>query len=93
MKNILSISDSYEGTRLDVRRAVMTIKAYSLDPYIAIGEIRRGDGSIDTCDIKDTLDYCFGECAPDGVFVGFMCNTEQVMQVASELKANRPRIV
>ncbi len=93
MKNILSISDSYEGTRLDVRRAVMTIKAYGLDPYIAIGEIRRGDGSIDTCDIKDTLDYCFGECAPDGVFVGFMCNTEQVVQVASELKANRPRIV
>ena len=93
MKNILSISDSYEGTHLDVRRSIATIKAYDLEPFIAVGEIRRGDGTIDSCDIKDTLDFCFGECEPDGVFVGFMCNTEQVKQVAAALAANRPKIV
>ena len=92
MKNILSISDSYEGTHLDVKRSGATIKAYGMEPFIAVSEYIRSDGTGDPADIEDTLEFCFGEC-PDAVFVGFIHGEKTAAKVASAIARHRPPIV
>ena len=93
MKNILSISDSYEGTHLDVKRSIATIKGYEMEPFIAVSEFIHSDGSVDPAPIKETLEFCFNEGKPDAVFVGFMRNASQARTVARELARRQPAIV
>lgn len=93
MKKILSVSDSYEGTHLDVKRAITTIKSFEMEPYIAVSEFIRSDGSSDPVDISETLDFCFGECTPDAVFVGFIRDAKNASLVASAIAGHSPAIV
>lgn len=93
MKNILSISDSYEGTHLDVKRSVTTIKSYEMEPYIAVSEYITSDGSSVSGQIKDTLDFCFSECTPDAVFVGYIRDARNAAEAARMIAINKPAIV
>ncbi|MBP5260822.1 MAG: bifunctional hydroxymethylpyrimidine kinase/phosphomethylpyrimidine kinase [Clostridiales bacterium] len=93
MKKILSVSDSYEGTHLDVKRAITTIKAFEMDPFIAVSEFIRSDGSSDPIDIKETLDYCFEDCTPDAVFIGFIREARHAAIVASVIASHSPSII
>jgi len=93
MKNILSVSDTYEGTHLDVKRSGATIKAYGMEPFIAVSEFIHRDGTSEPVDIEDTLEFCFGECNPDAVFVGFIHGERTAARVASILAKHNPSIV
>ncbi|SCW52424.1 Phosphomethylpyrimidine kinase [Ruminococcaceae bacterium YRB3002] len=93
MRSILSISDTYEGTHLDVKRAVTTIKAYEMEPFIAISEFIHEDGSTESGQIADTLDYCFGESTPDAVFIGFIRDAMNASLIASRVAAASPSII
>jgi len=93
MKNILSVSDSYEGTHLDVKRSSATIKAYEMEPFIAVSEFIHSDGTSDPADIEDTLRFCFDECVPDAVIVGFMHEASAAAKAAQILASHRPSVV
>ena len=93
MKNILSISDSYEGTHLDVRRSITTIKSYEMEPYIAVSEYISSDGSSVSGQIKDTLDFCFGECTPDAIFIGYIRDAVNAAEAARMVASHHPDIV
>ena len=93
MKQILSISDSYEGTNLDVKRTVATIKAYEMEPLIAVSEYIHRDGTVDPGQIEETLDFCFDECEPAAVFVGFIHGARSAATIARQLRTRRPSII
>ena len=93
MKNILSVSDSYEGTLLDVKRSTASIRGFGMDPFIAVSEYVHSDGSSDSADIGDTLDFCFDGNTPDAVFVGFIKDPKNASVIASKLAGYDPAIV
>ena len=93
MRNILSVSDTYEGTHLDVKRAITTIKAYEMEPSIAISEFIRSDGSTEPGEIDETLEFCFSECPPDAVFIGFVRGPQNAYHIAKKIRAHSPSII
>ncbi|MBR2523575.1 MAG: bifunctional hydroxymethylpyrimidine kinase/phosphomethylpyrimidine kinase [Clostridiales bacterium] len=76
-----------------MKRSIATIKAYEMEPFIAVGEFIKDDGAVEPAPIEDTLDFCFGEVRPDGVFIGFMRDTDQVTSVAARIRSEKPAIV
>ena len=61
MKTVLTISDSIEGTIYDLLRCTSTIRDMGLDPLSVVPRISYKDGTSETNDVSEMLDYVFGE--------------------------------
>ena len=89
MKTVLTISDSVEGTIFDLRRCTNTIKEYSLDPLAVVPGIAYKDGTSETSDVSEMLDYAFGECEFSVLAMGFLTESDVINYVADKLEKNK----
>jgi len=88
MKNILSISDSIKNTRFDVRSSTATIKFYGMEPYVIVPEFVNENGESSKTDITESLEFCFSECEPDCIAVGFT-RDHNAIDIVSRLLSSR----
>ncbi len=89
MKTVLSISDSVQGTVYDLIRCTATIKEYGLDPLAVVPRISYSDGTSESNDVSEMLDYAFGECDFSVLAMGFVTEPEVLTYVADKLEQNK----
>ena len=85
MKQVLSISDSFENTSYDFRSKTRTFKKYGVEPFICVPQYTSVDGSTLRNDILESLEFCFGSAEVDAIAVGLMRAPEDVGLLASIL--------
>jgi|GEM_PF-968016 len=89
MRTVLTISDSVEGTSLDLLRSIATIKDFGLDPLSIVPRITYADGTSSDNDISEMLDYAFGECEFSAIDIGFITDEKVINYVADKLTADK----
>lgn len=89
MKTVLSISDSVQGTVYDLIRCTATIKEYGLDPLAVVPRISYSDGTSESNDVSEMLDYAFSECDFSVLAMGFVTEPEVLSYVADKLEKNK----
>lgn len=75
MRTVLAISDSVENTQFDLSRSIGTIKDLGLDPLAIVPTFFRQDGSSESFDVTENIDYCFDECSFEAIKLGYITTT------------------
>jgi len=82
MKNILSISDSIDNTRFDVKYSIATIKSYGMEPFVIVPEFTDEEGNSQSSDVLESLEFCFSEMQPDSISIGYIRNADAISRIA-----------
>ncbi|MCR4669627.1 MAG: bifunctional hydroxymethylpyrimidine kinase/phosphomethylpyrimidine kinase [Saccharofermentans sp.] len=82
MKQVLSISDSFENTSYDFRSKTRTFRKYGVEPFICVPQYTSSDGSTLRNDISESLQFCFETAVVDAIAVGLMRAPEDVYLLA-----------
>lgn len=82
MKNILSISDSIDNTRFDVKYSIATIKSYGMEPFVVVPEFTDEEGVSQGTDVLESLEFCFSEMKPDSISIGYIRSAEAIGNIA-----------
>ena len=93
MKQLLSISDSFENTSYDVRSKTRTFKKYGVEPFICVPQYTSADGSSLKNDISESLIFCFESGVVDAIAIGLVRDPEDVSLIASVLAQVEHKIV
>ena len=93
MKQVLSISDSFENTCYDFRSKTRTFKKYGVEPFICVPLYTSVDGSSLKNDISESLMFCFDSVQVDAIAIGLVRDPEDVRLIASVLESVQHSIV
>ena len=89
MKTVLTISDSIEGTIYDLLRCTSTIRDMGLDPLSVVPRISYKDGTSETNDVSEMLDYVFGECEFSSMGIGYITDPAVILYIADKLEQGK----
>ena len=89
MSTILTISDSVEGTPFDLYRCTTTIKDFGLEPLAVVPRISYKDGTSESNDVSEMIDYVFSECDFSAVSVGFITEPEVITHIGNTLEKHK----
>ncbi|MBP5654781.1 MAG: bifunctional hydroxymethylpyrimidine kinase/phosphomethylpyrimidine kinase [Clostridiales bacterium] len=93
MKQVLSISDSFENTCYDFRSKTRTFKKYGVEPFICVPLYTSVDGSSLKNDISESIMFCFDSVQVDAIAIGLVRDPEDVRLIASVLESVQHNIV
>jgi len=93
MKQILSISDSIEGTEYDIKSKVRTFKKYGVEPFVCVGEYVDSEGNSERIDISESLKFCFESGTADAIAIGLLRNPEDIAIVSRMLEESEHNVV
>ncbi|MBO4408519.1 MAG: bifunctional hydroxymethylpyrimidine kinase/phosphomethylpyrimidine kinase [Clostridiales bacterium] len=88
MKSILSICDSIDNTRFDVKYSIATIKSYGMEPVVIVPEFTDEEGVSQGNDVLGSLEFCFSEAKPEAISIGYIRSAEAIGNIAHFLTGN-----
>ena len=86
MKQVLSISDSFENTYYDFRSKTRTFKKYGVEPFICVPTYTSVDGSTLKNEIDESLIFCFESGEVDAIAIGLVRDPSDMELIASVLE-------